>query len=337
MLEPVVSVKQHAKVEQPGKVESKQQVVKEEAVLNDAAPIAGTVSGASTPVHSNAVSTEKILEGANKALLGAKLGQMGMTEAGRAPNATTSAYTTASPIPTQQRTDDIKRLPQPQQFKSSPSLMEQLNRAVALKGEKAVMGLLEKLENPSSLSYNTTLTPRGRSMDLLSSIGAPLTPRSRPSSPERWNNPPISEKKNRTAPFPKGEKMDQSHIMEAVKIISNEYETESGNFFVRKPNSSNFDYNFFSPESTYRETFDVDNPESLEVIAHIEADGSVFALIGKDARHGNDEGEEEKELLNWNVFENVEETARVLGSVTYIDMEGNEREYWLGECWMRRE
>ena len=40
--------------------------------------------------------------------------------------------------------------------------------------------------------------------------------------------------------------------------------------------------------------------------------------------------ETDEELLDWAVFDYVEEMDRALGRVTYIDVEGNEREYWLG-------
>ena len=35
--------------------------------------------------------------------------------------------------------------------------------------------------------------------------------------------------------------------------------------------------------------------------------------------------------LDWTVFDDVEDMDRALGKVTYIDVEGNEREYWLGQ------
>lgn len=288
--------------------------------------IVDTASGASTPVTSNSLSTEKTLQRANEALLNAQKDKQGTTEnEKKSPPTAAYPYSTASP--------SIKRSDEkpPQRSKSTPSLMDQLNRAVALKGEKAVMGLLEKLEKPMSSPYNPPLTPRGRSMDLLSSMGAPLTPRSRPSSPERWNNTAPVEKKIRSTPLPKGDKLESNYIIDAAAIISNEYETELVNYIVRAPGcKQKFEYDFFSSEESYRDLFDIDNSDSIEVLAQIEADGSVFALVGKDARHGKLAGEQEGEK-EWSVYKNIEESERMLGNVTYIDMEGNEREYWLGK------
>jgi hypothetical protein len=139
------------------------------------------------------------------------------------------------------------------------------------------------------------------------------------------------EKKIRSAPLPKCDKLEAQYILDASMIISNEYETELVNYTVRAPSSTQrFDCDFFSSEESYRNTFDIDNSDSLEILAYIEADGSVFELVGKDARHGKLDGEHDGEK-EWSVFKNIEESNLTLGSVTYIDMEGNEREYWLGE------
>lgn len=295
------------------------------------------VTGDLTPVHSNAISTEETLLKANE-VLKAQIEQQDVVH-----NSASSSNLTLKEHNDHNRKE--KEVQLPKRSKSTSSLMEYLNKVVSLKGEKAVIGILEKLEKQTFTSFNSPLTPRGRSTDLLSSmVGAPLTPRSRPASPERWNNPPLETKKTRAAPLPKGEKMDQAYILAAANILPNEYETDLVNYVVRKPNSSeSFDYDFFSSEDSYREKFDIDESDSVEVLARIEADGSVFALIGNDARHGKTSSESglgEEETLEWHVFEDIDETCRVLGSVTYIDMEGNEREYWLGEfntrCNIRR-
>ena len=296
--------------------------------------IVNTVSGASTPIMSNSLSTEKVLFKANEALLDSQKHVSTCKET--VSNVSSTKFRNAiSSSSVKQRVDGKeRRMQQPPRSKSAPSLIEQLNRAVALKGEKAVIGMLEKLENPMLSPYNPPNTPRGRSRDLLSSLGAPLTPRSRPSSPERWNNNnPPSEKKIYAKPLPKGDKLEMQYIVDAAKIIPNEYESDLVNYIIRGPNSSDiFHYDFFSSENDYRESFDVDDSETVEVLAKIEADGSEFVLVGKDARYGKYGGERkgEEESLEWSVFEDLENSSLVLGSVTYIDMEGNEREYCLG-------
>ncbi|EJK51957.1 hypothetical protein THAOC_28821, partial [Thalassiosira oceanica] len=79
-----------------------------------------------------------------------------------------------------------------------------------------------------------------------------------------------------------------------------------------------------------------DDPTSLVVAAYVEADGSVFVLSGAcDARHGrpDDVGGEGDgggaADVEWTSFDDVEGMDRALGRVTYIDVEGNERDYWL--------
>ena len=87
------------------------------------------------------------------------------------------------------------------------------------------------------------------------------------------------------------------------------------------------------------------DPNTLEVLAHDEADGSVFTLRGRsDARHGRSSAAvaaapsngggggsfDEDSSLEWVVFDDVEGMDRALGKVTYIDVEGNERDHWLG-------
>eukprot|EP00956_Cyclotella_meneghiniana_P005234 scaffold6547_cov22-Cyclotella_meneghiniana.AAC.1 len=271
-------------------------------------------SGASTPIHSNSLSTEKTLEKANRALM----------EASRQKPQNQNVTKSADVVTKQPSNEKVKS--SHARSKSTSSLIEQLNRAVAIKGEKAVLGLLEKLENPNIHnnssssshfnSYNSTpSTPRGRSMDLLSSMGAPLTPRSRPSSPERWNGstaigaPAVSSldnnKKRATTPLPKGDKLETRYIFNATEILPNEYETELVNYIVRGPTNSTttrdkFVYDFFSSEESYRENFDIDNSDSIEVLAMIEADGSVLALTGKDARHGKSgSSDQDGEKVEW--------------------------------------
>ena len=229
-------------------------------------------SGASTPIHSNSLSTEKTLEKANRALL----------EASRHKPQNQNVTKSTDVVTKQPSNEKVKS--SHARSKSTPSLIEQLNRAVAIKGEKAVLGLLEKLEKPNIHnnssssshfnSYNSTpSTPRGRSMDLLSSMGAPLTPRSRPSSPERWNGSTAigasavssldNNKKRATTPLPKGDKLETRYIFNATEILPNEYETELVNYIVRGPTNSTttrdkFVYDFFSSEESYRENFDID-------------------------------------------------------------------------------
>lgn len=120
---------------------------------------------------------------------------------------------------------------------------------------------------------------------------------------------------------------------------NNTYTTTTTNSGSTNGNSNMWStYPHFSPVEHYLRNAHVDNPASIEVLAYIEADGSIFTLTGKsNVRHGKmpsiDVGGsfcEDDEELDWAVFDDVEEMERALGCVSYIDVQGNDREYWLG-------
>lgn len=147
------------------------------------------------------------------------------------------------------------------------------------------------------------------------------------------------------------ERVENEFIVAAVKSPS--FPTVFGfddiaTFFVRRPHvmssqdeDSKFNaYTHFSSAESYLQNSSIYDPDSLEVVAYIEADGSVFTLTGKsDVRHGKMPSvaangsfcEDDEVELDWRVFDDVEESDRSLGAVAYIDGEGNEGEYYLGE------
>jgi len=157
------------------------------------------------------------------------------------------------------------------------------------------------------------------------------------------------------------ESVEHDYLMAAAKSIPNEYGTQLASYLVRRPyvdleerdnttivtagNNNNVwgMYSHLTSKEEYLQYATAFKPNSLEILVYVEADGSVFTLTGKsNARHGklpnsmgmiNNETiattETEEELLDWAVFDDVEEMDRALGRVTYIDVEGNEREYWL--------
>ena len=79
------------------------------------------------------------------------------------------------------------------------------------------------------------------------------------------------------------------------------------------------------------------NPNTLEVVAYIEADNSILTLSGvSNVCHGyntNTNGGNSSSS-DWTTFDNVEENDVALGKVTYIDVDGNECDYWLGTSFM---
>lgn len=141
------------------------------------------------------------------------------------------------------------------------------------------------------------------------------------------------------------ETVEHGYLVAAAKSIPNEYGTQLASYLVRRPyiNDDNMmegddderwsSYPHLSTMDDYQHNSTAYDPSSLEIFAYIEADGSVFTLTGpSNARHGKVVGGGiGGEELDWTVFDDVEEMDRALGRVTYIDVEGNEREYWLGK------
>mmetsp|Transcript_10406 Transcript_10406/g.18731 ORF Transcript_10406/g.18731 Transcript_10406/m.18731 type:complete len:597 (+) Transcript_10406:64-1854(+) len=146
------------------------------------------------------------------------------------------------------------------------------------------------------------------------------------------------------------ESVEHEYLVAAAKSIPNEYGTQLASYLVRRPyidlkerdaagdNSKTWEsmktYSHLTSKQNYLNCAAAMDPSSLEVLVYIEADGSVFTLTGTcNVRHGKlPEGENEtksEESLDWDVFDDVEKMDRALGRVTYIDVEGNEREYWL--------
>jgi len=163
------------------------------------------------------------------------------------------------------------------------------------------------------------------------------------------------------AATPREERVEEEFLSAAARSIPNEYGTPLASYFVRRPHvtDDSLDQNetdelakvaidlwgnnkctHLSSGDEYKKNASVFKPESLEIVACIEADGSVFTLSGEcNARHGKvstvSSGFDEDDVniagkeYEWSVFDNVEEMDRALGRVSYIDEEGNEREYWL--------
>jgi len=145
--------------------------------------------------------------------------------------------------------------------------------------------------------------------------------------------------------------IEQEYLTKASKCIPNEYGTMLASYIVRRPyissssstttntssssnnnNNNNIEeeeflqYNQLSSKSTYSSQATVLNPNTLEVIAYIEADNSILTLSGvSNVCHGYNNNDND-----WTTFDNVEENDVALGKVTYIDVDGNECDYWLG-------
>ena len=125
--------------------------------------------------------------------------------------------------------------------------------------------------------------------------------------------------------------------MKAARCIPNEYRTRLATYLVRRPyvEDNNDDggwsrHAHLSPREEYMRSATSSDPNTLEVLAYVKADGSVITLMGRsDAQHGSPSSFEEGSPLEWVVFDDVEGMDRALGKVTYIDVDGNEKDYWL--------
>ncbi|KAL7544365.1 hypothetical protein ACHAWF_007752, partial [Thalassiosira exigua] len=148
-----------------------------------------------------------------------------------------------------------------------------------------------------------------------------------------------------------GEEVEREYLVQAARSIPHEYGTRLASYFVRRPYVASDEeaasYFHMSAGGRYLANSTAYDPSSLEVVARVDADGSVFTLRGRsDARHGRMstaaamggtggvggepiDARAEEESLDWATFDDVEGRERALGRVTYIDAEGNEREYWL--------
>ena len=198
----------------------------------------------------------------------------------------------------------------------------------------------------------------GDENQLLSSVIPPLTPRSRPgsraASPEHHidvSAAPVGrlggKRTNTPLPRPASSSsvedifVEDKFLLKAAQCIPNEYGTRLATYFVRRPYVNDDDvivdsgtswtqYAHISPREEYLRIATTSDPNTLEVLAYVEADRSVFTLTGhSDARHGRPSSSEESSPLEWNIFNNVEDMDRALGKVTHIDVDGNERDYWL--------
>ena len=163
------------------------------------------------------------------------------------------------------------------------------------------------------------------------------------------------------------ESIENEYLVKAAMSIPNEYGTLLASYLVRRPYVHGLDerrtsddasrdeimwssYTHLTSKEEYQQRATALDPSSIDIVAFIEADGSVFTLTGRcNARHGRLSSsfanaasasgsfdgersyEEDAPSYDWVVFDDVEGTDRALGKVTYIDVEGDERDYWLGK------
>jgi len=150
---------------------------------------------------------------------------------------------------------------------------------------------------------------------------------------------------------------DLNVASKAVETVEEIFQSSSAKFVVRKPYGGNElnDY-WFGDEleghgdshrdghghgvcsiewmesvEGYWTKASVKDEKSLEVLANIDADGSILHIYGNSCRHGlpiiGDNGVVTG--YEFKMFKDVEYMDGALGKVIFIDGEGNDEEYWL--------
>jgi hypothetical protein len=124
---------------------------------------------------------------------------------------------------------------------------------------------------------------------------------------------------------------DQVYLKEAAECIPYEYVSDIATFTVRRPFGLAVERDLWfsvghANSKMYARNANVTSVSTLEVVAKIDADQSVFSLHGDAiARH------RVNPQSPWKEFGNVDEREQLLGSVMYIDHDANEQEYSLDE------
>jgi len=129
-------------------------------------------------------------------------------------------------------------------------------------------------------------------------------------------------------------------LVKAAESIPHEFVSDLATYYVRVPYVSAQPDDVATPGSAdlwelhgvaassrfYADLADADRPATVEVMARIVSDGSVAVLHDACSfRHETAGGN------GSNDFRNVDAMDGPLGCVMYIDVDGTEREYWLGE------
>ena len=133
-------------------------------------------------------------------------------------------------------------------------------------------------------------------------------------------------------------------LMKAAESIPHEFVSDLATYYVRVPYVSSQPDDAATPGSSdpwelhgvaassrfYADVADVNRPATVEVMARIVSDGSVAVLHEACSfRHETAGGN------GSNDFRNVDAMDGPLGCVMYIDVDGTEREYWLGKSHSR--
>jgi hypothetical protein len=171
-------------------------------------------------------------------------------------------------------------------------------------------------------------------------LATPASPRnlSQAMTPLSMSRNTGSIRKRMSTPHPKhnlqdvGEDVDTEFLKEVAKCAVFEFEVKDlASYVIRRPFglAAERDLWFSAGQRNakmYERSADVHKASTMEVVAIIEADGSVLAVYGEAmVRHKKGPNGE------WKDYGNMDERDKSLGSVMFIDGEANEKEYSLDD------
>lgn len=146
---------------------------------------------------------------------------------------------------------------------------------------------------------------------------------------------------------------DMNIASRAVETVEDVFTSNLATYVVRKPYGGNETMDYTFPEDSddeqdaneegptcsiswhesiesYVKNSNVQDDKTLEVLARLEADGSILLIYGDSCRHGVPTiGDGGITGYEFKTFENVEYLEGSLGKIVFIDAEGNDGEYWL--------
>jgi len=192
---------------------------------------------------------------------------------------------------------------------------------------------LEREKNVHPKNETTYLRGRGRSSS-----------QSRSSRRKRMKSPlPTNRTKNDVNSNPLS---NYDIACRAVETVEDHYSSDLAIYVVRKPYGGNetMDYTFppdkrgknckiswYQSVTEYLKHAQVKDEASIEVLAKIDSDQSVLLLHGSCCRHGTPMLGDDGNVVGyeWNEFGDIDQMDGSLGKIMYIDVNGNDGEYWL--------
>ena len=143
--------------------------------------------------------------------------------------------------------------------------------------------------------------------------------------------------------------LDAKIARSAVETVEDVFTSNLGTYVVRKPYGGNDsqEYSFVVDDNiqgqsqgfpiswsesveSYLQNSSAKIEKTIEVLAKLEADGSILLIYGDSCRHGVPSiGDGGITGYDFRTFDDVEYLEGSLGKVIFVDSEGNDGEYWL--------